>query len=61
MSTRRSARIGDKYLFVYNIKVEDVKRSLCAGVSKPADGPEKRPTGSEGFRADGYFWLQGKS
>jgi hypothetical protein len=25
-------RIGDKYLLVYNIKVEDVKRSLCAGV-----------------------------
>jgi len=49
------ARIVEKYLFVYNIKVEDVKHSLRAGVSKPAGGPEKRPTGSEGFQADGDF------
>ncbi|MEN8780921.1 MAG: hypothetical protein ABF292_07405 [Desulfobacterales bacterium] len=36
------ARIGEKYLFVYNIKVEDVKHSLRAGVSKPAGGPGEK-------------------
>jgi hypothetical protein len=36
MSALQNADIGEKYLFVYTIKVEDVKRSLCAGVSKPA-------------------------
>jgi predicted homoserine dehydrogenase-like protein len=48
------ARIGEKYLFVYNIKVEDVKRSLCAGVSKPAS--REKQTGSEGLLAEGVFW-----
>jgi hypothetical protein len=37
------ARIGEKYQFVYNITVEDVKRSLCAGVSKPASRRKGRP------------------
>jgi hypothetical protein len=36
-------RIGEKYLFVYTIKVEDVKRSLCAGVLKPASRRKGRP------------------
>jgi hypothetical protein len=36
------ARIGEKHLFVYNIKVEDVKHSLRAGVSKPAGGPGEK-------------------
>jgi hypothetical protein len=48
------ARIGEKYLFVYNIKVKDVKRSLCAGVSKPAS--REKQTGSEGLLAEGVFW-----
>jgi hypothetical protein len=37
------ARIGEDHRFVYNIKVEDVKRSLCAGVSKPAGRRKGRP------------------
>jgi hypothetical protein len=38
-------RIGDKYLLVYNIKVEDVKRSLCAGVLQPTSPRKGRPVG----------------
>lgn len=50
------ARIGENYPFVYNIKVEDVKHSLCAGISTPAGGrPEKKQTGSGGFQADDDF------
>jgi hypothetical protein len=37
------ARFGEKYLFVYTIKVEDVKHSLCAGGSKPASRGKGRP------------------
>lgn len=35
---RGEVRIGEKYLLVYNIKVEDVKHSLCASISTPAGG-----------------------
>jgi hypothetical protein len=50
---RFEARIGENYPFVYNIKVEDVKHSLRAGVSKPAS--RKKQTGPEVFLAGGVF------
>ena len=53
------ACIGENYPFVYNIKVEDVKHSLCAGVSMPT-GRRKGRFGRFSGRWR-CFGLQGKS